>query len=685
MIFKLDKPATNRIKSFSLKKFTFSETTVTIFFLSLIAGLTYLPMIGQLGFYRDDWHVIWAGTTRGWQAIIDLHLIDRPFMGLVYGLTYLLLGNNPLAWQLYIFVLRSGSALAFLWLLRLLFPGQRLATALSAMLFLVYPGFLQMPTASAYQCHFSGFLSGILSLIFTVMTVQCESLRKRILFTTLSVLFALGCFLMMEYMVGLEGVRLLLLYLLCDREKATSKPNIPQTLRKWLPNLVALMSFLFWRIFIFKSARSVTDIGSLSREYISQPGFMILRLITETLKSFVDTIFLAWGVPFYNTITTARYTDLLLSLCLALIGALGLHVYLHWCHKSTQASEEKSLPSTKALLYLGGLGTLSAILPVVLSNRQVQFENTFDRYTLPATIGAAIFWMGLIFQTLKPKARNILLSGLLVTAIMTHINNAAHFRDLWTYQKQLWWQLVWRAPALKQNTALLAMLPPGYRLGESYEIWAPANLIFYPRKTSPQVAGEILNQKTLFEMKRQENLGRSVRRIEYILDYKNSLLLSIPQPGSCLHVVDGQWLELSSGEDALVRLVAPLSQISMIEIDQPQKTPPEIIFGQEPKHGWCYYYQKASLARQREDWQEAARLADEVLRAKLQPQDTSEWMPFFVAYARTQRFDDANILASWLREDQNFRHAYCEQFAWMRHSEKRIEYIISNLCPELLE
>ena len=123
----------------------------------------------------------------------------------------------------------------------------------------------------------------------------------------------------------------------------------------------------------------------------------------------------------------------------------------------------------------------------------------------------------------------------------------------------------------------------------------------------------------------------------------------------------------------------------MIETDQPQQTPPEIIFGQEPEHGWCYYYQKVSLARQKEDWQEAERLTDEVLRAGLRPQDTSEWMPFFVAYARAQRFDDANILANWLRDDQDFRHSYCEQFAWMRHSEKRIEYIISNLCPELLE
>jgi hypothetical protein len=103
------------------------------FLLALFAAITYLPLAGQLGFYRDDWHVIWAGMSRGWQAIIDLHLTDRPFMGAYYSLVYVVLGNHPLAWQIYAFSLRLGGALAFLWLLRMLWPRQQLATAIAAL------------------------------------------------------------------------------------------------------------------------------------------------------------------------------------------------------------------------------------------------------------------------------------------------------------------------------------------------------------------------------------------------------------------------------------------------------------------------------------------------------------------------------------------------------------------------
>jgi hypothetical protein len=61
--------------------------------------------------------------------------------------------------------------------------------------------------------------------------------------------------------------------------------------------------------------------------------------------------------------------------------------------------------------------------------------------------------------------------------------------------------------------------------------------------------------------------------------------------------------------------------------------PSSAIFGDEPVHGWCYYYQKADLARQRGDWEEVARLAEEVDILDLRPNDQIEWMPFLQSYA----------------------------------------------------
>ena len=73
--------------------------------------------------------------------------------------------------------------------------------------------------------------------------------------------------------------------------------------------------------------------------------------------------------------------------------------------------------------------------------------------------------------------------------------------------------------------------------------------------------------------------------------------------------------------------------------------PPRIL-GKEPEHSWCYYYSKAALAQQVEDWQtvvEMGRAADtEGFSAEAGFGD--EYLPFIEGYARTGDFDQALAL-----------------------------------------
>ena len=48
----------------------------------------------------------------------------------------------------------------------------------------------------------------------------------------------------------------------------------------------------------------------------------------------------------------------------------------------------------------------------------------------------------------------------------------------------------------------------------------------------------------------------------------------------------------------------------------PPAAPPASLFDPEPEHDWCYYFEKAELARQRGDWQEVTRLGDQALAMK---------------------------------------------------------------------
>jgi hypothetical protein len=101
---------------------------------------------------------------------------------------------------------------------------------------------------------------------------------------------------------------------------------------------------------------------------------------------------------------------------------------------------------------------------------------------------------------------------------------------------------------------------------------------------------------------------------------------------SCVQIVNGLQPALSASETSNIMLVASHSEIGNIILNTEPQIPPQIVFGPEPFHGWCYYYEKADLARQRGDWGEVMRLGNEVFDNELIPGDPIEWMPFLQAY-----------------------------------------------------
>ena len=67
----------------------------------LVTLITYAPLILDLGFYQDDWYLLWSAEARGVQSILSLFKIDRPFMGMVNYVDYLIFADNLVLWQIY--------------------------------------------------------------------------------------------------------------------------------------------------------------------------------------------------------------------------------------------------------------------------------------------------------------------------------------------------------------------------------------------------------------------------------------------------------------------------------------------------------------------------------------------------------------------------------------------------------
>ena len=87
-----------------------------------------------------------------------------------------------------------------------------------------------------------------------------------------------------------------------------------------------------------------------------------------------------------------------------------------------------------------------------------------------------------------------------------------------------------------------------------------------------------------------------------------------------------------------------LSNLEQIIPNPAQTVALPSIFGLEPSHTWCYYFEKADLARQTDNWAQVAEIGDQAFAIPYLPDDISEYLPFVEAYARTGRWEDARDL-----------------------------------------
>jgi hypothetical protein len=86
--------------------------------------------------------------------------------------------------------------------------------------------------------------------------------------------------------------------------------------------------------------------------------------------------------------------------------------------------------------------------------------------------------------------------------------------------------------------------------------------------------------------------------------------------------------------------VSDVSQIAALPMNDPEAA----IFGEEPPRTWCYFFEKADLARQLARWDEARRLWDEAIDGGFRAANGVEMVPFIEAHARLGDWETAQAL-----------------------------------------
>ena len=627
----------------TIQKFTRNETFLSVLLILLTAIITYGLSIPRLGYYHDDWYLLWSGQARGAASIISLFSTDRPFMGVVYSYVYRLLGDSLLGWHLYALLWRLVGGLAFFWILRLLWPGQKYLTTLMTVLFLVYPGFLSQPNANTKQNHLYGFGTALLSIALTLEAMRTGRRGWKILFTLLSLALTANYLWIYEYMIGFEGTRLVLIgYALYRNGVRGTRKIIKEILKIAWPYLLVTAGFLYWRIFLFEGSRNATDAGRLAGNYLSDLRYMSIRLVMESFKDLLDTTLFAWFAMPYQLISSALYSGLGIAILIA--GLVIALVLLYRKHGDVNQEVTDTPNLIRDLIVVGALVTLCAVVPVILSGRHVELYDAYKSYGLHPIPGVLLLVTGILLM-FQPRFRWWIVVALIGISVTAQVLNADNWASYWTYQRQMWWQLTWRAPDLQDDTLVMTYSDTGFNPEQDYEIWGPLNLIYRPGPAkAPPIQAEVLNSDTAYNILKREVKNNKVRDIRMHRDFNNLLLLSMSPASSCLHVIDGTLPVYSENEALLLKQVGAYSRIDRIVPTGTAPVPSTALFGPEPARGWCYFYQKASLARQTGNWEEISRLYDQVRESGLETDDKSELIPFLEGLVNVGRLEEARAL-----------------------------------------
>lgn len=637
-----------------------------------ISALAYLPLMGKFGYFNDDWYLMYDVRTQGSQFFHTIFSSDRPGRAFLMIPLYSLFGSNPLPYNLSAYLFRVLGGITLFWILRILWPEKRFFTATTAILFTIYPGFLSQPNAIDYQSHILALFLALLSIALTLRSILAEGRVSRSLFILGSVLSGWGYLSQMEYFIGIEAFRVACIFVLVWRSSdSTWLDKLRASILKWLPFIIIPAVFLLWRLFFFETERKATDIGVQVGQLFGSPLTGLWWLV-YLIHDVFNMMLVAWGLPLSLFMFPMRLQDQLIGLGLALL-ALLLFVF---ASRQVQENESETLTGSnpramREQFWVGLISIFGGLLPVILVNRHIILPD-YSRYSLIPSLGAVILLVAFIERIPIRQLRMSVAGFLIVVSVLTHYGNSVRAAVETETIRNFWWQVAWRAPGIKPGTTLIADYPAS-AIQEDYFVWGPANFIYYPVKQQKvpieiPLPAAVLTKDVVVQILSQKGTEAPVRRGNQVTrDFGNVLVLSQAEPNSCVRIMDGSLPELSILDEEKIMLVAQASKLGDVLVDGEAPTPPSIIFGAEPAHDWCYYYQKASLARQRSEWDIVAELGDKAQKLDLHPNDQIEWMPFLQAYMILGDEKQVKGISSRMNAEPFYRYEACMQLNFMKY------------------
>ena len=627
-----------------LSKIVFKTWTIPIaLFVLTILGFGLL--IRGLGFYQDDWYLVWIGHHFGPSIYISHFKDTRPFLAGIYMLTTQLVGTSMLAWQVFGLLTRWLAVFTAWWALRLLWPKHVKEVTWIALLLAIYPGFKQHFLAVVYSNVYIALAAFFFSLGAMLLAIRLP--RWRWPLTILAVLAAIFNLLTTEYFFGLELFRPIFLWIIFSEQPRRWRERARLVLVHWAPYLAAAVAFLAWRVFFSNSHMYGPKLAERLALNIITTAINQLQII---IQDAFEASFYAWLQAFDFTKTVyPSLRQLVISWGIFILVAALVAFYLLRLRTppetnlpaadvspdEPQPAEAKDYFALQAI-FLGVYSTLIAGWPYWFAGLQVDLNNGFDRFTMAYMFGAAILIIGLLELLIKSETAKVVLISLLIgAAVLFQIRIAQVYRDTHIAQADFFRQLIWRAPDLKPGTTLLTNDFPAEYMGNS-----PMNTAFTWLYT-PNTRDSEQGYRLLFL---PFQLGSPELPSLDEISHSENILVALYLPQGCVQVIDPQTqLTFPRMTESIRKAVALSNLARVLPIGETALDNYRRLFGKENNAEWCYYFEKADLARQLGNWQEVVRLGDEASSTKLSPNDkfSSELLPFIEGYGRMERWKEA--------------------------------------------
>lgn len=611
----------------------------------LFVGLAaYGIIFTRPGFYWDDWGKVYIYYVHN--PVVSLgYSPSRPFTVWTYLFLFTFAKMTPLVWQILELIVRWLGILFIYYTLMAIWPRRVWQLRWVGVLLFAFPGFLSMPASVAFSDQLTVFLLFAISLFLTVKAIKSK--KYFWLWMPISVVLGIAQIFLIEYFVLLEVIRPLIIWFTLRSQQVETRKALRKTILYWLPFAVGIVVFIGWRlIYIPKALGSDPNSVDLVRTFLSSPIIGMKTLIGMVLQDTVRLLTTIWvGTLSFDKFNILGSKIAMISWSVGIIAAVLVGLYLRRSADHDEPAENGR--SLNQMLVLGGVALLAGAFPVWATERFIVAGKWSDRFTLGPMLGVVIVFVLILDWLLRTRnQKQWLFAILLASSISLQINNSNKFRLDWINQQNLYWQMAWRIPTLKPGTAIIGS---GTFTDKSsfYEGGFIVNLLFSNR----------LGVKAEYDYFDIWHLPAASYKPNLPLDDKLQasyfsgntsqaigMYFNAAKPNECVRILDPVYSDDPKFNEGISNII-PISDVNNIGLGDGSRVPNPAIFGAEPAHTWCYFFEKSDLARQMKDWKTILSLGKQAQAKGFVPVSGSEYLPFIEALAQTGDWVQANELS----------------------------------------